>query len=366
MSIKSLFWMPLFVVLFGFCVLDAKTLSPNHEYFPSSTWEKKDPETLGYSLQKLQKAYNHFVKSGATALMVIDHGYIAVEWGKTLERSNCYSVRKSFLSALYGIYSNEGKIDLSKSIAQLGIDDKQKLTTVERTARVYDLLKARSGIYHPAAYETKAMARKRPQRGSHKPGTFYYYNNWDFNALGTIFEKETKESIFKAFEQRIAKPIGMKFRANDGRYISETNSIHPAYPFWMNARDRARFGLLYLRNGRWKNRQIVSRQWIEESTTAYSSAGREIGYGYMWWVSPGQWHLGNKIEGKAYSARGYWGQYIVVLPQYDLVVVQVSDKEKGAADASGKTFNKLLGYILDAKYRQDENNITSIQTKKGE
>jgi len=53
------------------------------------------------------------------------------------------------------------------------------------------LLEARSGVYHAALYETPAMAKQRPARGSHEPGTFWYYNNWDFNALGTIYEHAT-------------------------------------------------------------------------------------------------------------------------------------------------------------------------------
>ena len=347
MKIKLLFW--IFVLVTAISSLNAKQSSSSEEYFPSNRWETKDPEALGYSLQKLQKAHDYFTKSGATAFMVIDHGYIIAEWGNSYQVSNCYSVRKSFLSALYGIYFHEGKIDLSKSMKELNIDDKQKLTDTEKMATVFDLLKARSGIYHPAAYETKAMKSKRPARGSYFPNRYYYYNNWDFNALGTIFEQETEEKIFEAFKKRIADSIGMQFVPEDGKYIKERASLHAAYPFWMNARDRARFGLLYLRNGRWKNHQVIPKKWIEESTIPYSQVSKGIGYGYMWWVSTGQWHLGNKVKGKAFSARGYWGQYVIVLPEHDLVIVQVSDKENGALKASGKTFNRLSGYILNAK-----------------
>jgi len=317
------------------------------EYYPSSQWEIR--EAVGYSPEKLKKAEKYFDNSGATAVMVIQDGYIIAEWGDTLRRANCYSVRKSFLSALYGIYTNKGKIDISKSLLELGIDDKKKLTSTEKKAKISDLLKARSGVYHPAAYETKGMKKRRPRRGSHFPGTFYYYNNWDFNTLGTIFEQETKETIFKAFKKNIADPIGMNFKISDGKYVKSKVSKHAAYPFWMSARDRARFGLLYLRNGKWKNKQIIPTSWIAESITPYSQVQKGVGYGYMWWVSTGKWHLGNKIKGKAYSARGYWGQYIVILPDYNLVVVQVSDKSLGAKNVKGKSFNKLLKLILAAK-----------------
>jgi CubicO group peptidase (beta-lactamase class C family) len=113
-------------------------------------------------------------------------------------------------------------------------------------ATVSDLLKSCSGVYHQAAAETNKMEEMRPQRGSHPPGIFYYYNNWDFNVLGTIFEKVTGARIFEAFKKEIAEPIAMEnFSLDDCRYsYEEKKSMHPAYNFRMTARDLARFGLL--------------------------------------------------------------------------------------------------------------------------
>jgi len=74
------------------------------------------------------------------------------------------------------------------------------------------------------------MKAARPRRHSHPPGTFYYYNNWDFNALGTIFRQRTGLDIFEAFERRIARPLDMAdFEASDGWYADGTESIHPYY-----------------------------------------------------------------------------------------------------------------------------------------
>jgi CubicO group peptidase (beta-lactamase class C family) len=65
-------------------------------------------------------------------------------------------------------------------------------------------------------------------------------------------------------------------------YRSAPYSIHDYYLFRMSARDLARFGLLFLRRGRWKNQQIISSDWIRESTASHSKWGQEGGYGYMW------------------------------------------------------------------------------------
>jgi CubicO group peptidase (beta-lactamase class C family) len=159
-----------------------------------------------------------------------------------------------------------------------------------------DLLRARSGVYHRVDFETKSQIEDRPARGSHAPGTFWYYNNWDFNVLGTIFEKKTGLKIGDAFYQRIAKPIGMQdFRPGDVFYFGGPASIHPTYHFEITARDLARFGLLYLRHGRWNQQQIIPEAWVEKSSHAsemIQSNGNNLGgYEYLWWVDYGGVHF---------------------------------------------------------------------------
>lgn len=191
-------------------------------------------------------------------------------------------MRKSLLSALIGIVVARKKIDLDNTLAHLGIDDNPpSLTDIEKQATVRMLLQARPGVYHSALYETKEMAAARPPRGSHAPGTFWYYNNWDFNALGTIYEHATGVGIYDALEQQIARPIEMQdYRPEDGEYFTGAASIHRAYPIRMSARDLARFALLYLRGGVWAGRQVVPADWVRESTRPYSDAAYGRGYGY--------------------------------------------------------------------------------------
>jgi CubicO group peptidase (beta-lactamase class C family) len=94
---------------------------------------------------------------------------------------------------LYGIAAGRGEIDLSQNLAQLRIDDNEpSVSAEEKTATVRDLLEARSGVCHAALFETPSMAARRPPRHSHPAGTFWYYNNWDFNALGAIYERATR------------------------------------------------------------------------------------------------------------------------------------------------------------------------------
>jgi CubicO group peptidase (beta-lactamase class C family) len=258
------------------------------ERFPGASWEQTEPEPAGWSKQKLEKAENWSREIGSTAVMIIHHGALIAAWGDTTAKTELASVRKSLLSALIGNAVERKEIDLQQTIGSLGIDDNEpSLSAEEKTATVRDLLQARSGVYHATVYETRGMAAARPARHSHKPGTFWYYNNWDFNTLGTIYERAVRSSIFDAFEREIAKPIGMEdYRPSDGQYVTGAASVYPAYPFKMSARDLARFALLYLHKGRWQDMQVVPAPWVDESTRTYSNSEWGPGYGYLWWTGP--------------------------------------------------------------------------------
>lgn len=326
--------------------------------WPDGAWERiGSPQSLGWSLPALQKAEAYAGTINTAAVSIVTDGRVLYEWGDPARRYNIHSIRKSFLSALYGVHVGEGTIDLSKTLEELGVDDNEpSLTELERTATVQMLLKARSGVYHPALYETAGMAAARPKRGSHAPDTFWYYNNWDFNALGTIFERETKTNLFREFQARIADPIGMEdFRLEDTQYVTGRDSVYPAYPFRMSTRDLARFGLLFLRNGEWRDRQVVPRAWVAESTRAYSDAGASGGYGYLWWIAvDGRHFSGVTLPEGSYSARGAGGHYILVIPAHDLVIVHRVDTDVRGRSVSGREFGELVRLILAARTTSSE------------
>jgi len=331
----------------------SQTQITGEKRYPGIEWEKVSlPEELGYTSEKLREAQEYATTINTAAVMIIVDGVVLAEWGETTRKFNIHSIRKSFLSAVYGIHVHEGNIDLSLTMERLGIDDNEpSLTEVEKQATVHQLLQARSGVYHPALYETAGMARSRPQRHSHEPGTFWYYNNWDFNALGTIFRNLTRTDIFHEFKRRIGDPIGMQdFEVSDGRYVSGDDSVHPAYPFRMTARDMGRFGLLFLRMGKWRDKQIITEEWVKESTASYSDAGGSGGYGYLWWVAANGSHLSNAaLEDGSYSARGAGGHYILVIPSHDMVIVHRVNTDRRGNSVSGGQFGTLVQMILDAK-----------------
>jgi len=337
--------------------------------YPGETWQKATtPEDLGWSSEKLAAARAHSERIGSAAVMIVDDGIVVDAWGDTTRKFACHSMRKSLLSALMGIHVDEGHIDLSKTLEELGIDDTEPaLTAVEKQATVADLIQARSGIYHVALGEAASMKENRPELHSHAPGTFWYYNNWDFNALGTIFEQETGTRIFEEFDRRIARNMQMEdFQVSDGCYETGPDSIHPVYSFRMSTRDLARFGLLFLRDGRWRDQQIIPADWVRESTATHSEIGPDSGYGYMWWTGVGGGLFPNvRVKEHSFFASGYRGQRVIVLPYRNLVIVHRVDTDSSSADVGNREIGSLLWLILDAAGETEIGDAPVVEAAEG-
>lgn len=245
------------------------------QVYPGDVWAKvSSPEDAGYSSERLGEAEEYSKSIATAAVMVIVDGLVLCEWGETNRDYNIHSIRKSFLSALYGIHEEEGNIDISRTMRQLGIDDNE-----------------------PSLTDTEM-------------------EDYDIDLCN---------------------------------YVSGSNSVHPAYPFRMTARDMARFGLLFLRNGVWEDKQIVPRQWVADTIEPYSDAGNSGGYGYLWWIAANGKHLPNvTLEDGSYSARGAGGHYILVIPSQDMVIVHRVNTDRRNRVSSGE-FGTLVNMILNAK-----------------
>jgi CubicO group peptidase (beta-lactamase class C family) len=319
---------------------------------PGEEWKQlASPEQAGWSARKLGKIRDFVEEIGSTSAMIVQHGVVVAAWGDVAHKSNLHSCRKSLLNSLIGIAVADGKIDLDDTLGKLRIDDKTpSLTEVEKQATVRDLLEARSGVYHAAAYETKGMAEQRPPRGSHAPGTFWYYNNWDFNTLGYIYETATGTKIFDAFYREIAQPIGMQdFTPRDGHYVGSPDSLYPAYLFDISARDLARFALLSLHGGKWNNTQIVPEDWVKASTRPYSDA-ESGGYGFLWWTGDSASGHPQEISFPrgSFWAEGHLGQYAVVVPSLDLIIVNRVDGEMTKRTVHKRQMARLVEMVVAA------------------
>ncbi|MSR61619.1 MAG: class C beta-lactamase-related serine hydrolase [Planctomycetes bacterium] len=298
----------------------------------SAGWRQyATPEEAGFSAERLAAAWEFADQAGSAAVFAVYRGYALLAWGEVERRYECHSVRKSLMNALVGLAVAQGALALDDTLAELGIDDLQPLSEVEKRATVTDLLGARSGVYHPAAKEPSDMRAERPARGSHAPGEFFHYNNWDFNVLGTLFERATKSTVATAFLERLARPLGMQdFRAQDVfAELTPSYSRFPAHAFRMSARDLARFGELYRKHGAWNGRELLPASWIERSTTPHEDSAEGRGYGFLWWTyragSLAAYPHLNAHD--LFAARGTGGQFLLVAPGAELVFVHRGDTD---------------------------------------
>ena len=333
------------------------------EWWPDDEWLHLDtPSDAGWSLAKLKEAREFSGSLATEAVMVIQRGLIVDAWGDIDRPFELRSMRKSVLSALFGPHIESGKTSLDQTLLELGIDDKNPtLNDDEKQATVADLLTSRSGVFHPANYEGPYWQERRPERNSHPHGTFWWYNNWDFNALGSILEQVAERGIFDEIANRIAAPIGMQDYNPAPRPAGHTwyafdpenenpHSIHPGYDFLLSARDLARFGLLMARAGRWKGEQVIPNAWVAESTRSHCSATDMGGdYGFMWWVGDNSVLLpGVSLPSGSFSAFGVGSQALIVIPSWDLVIVHRVNMFQFDYRVSDAELGRLVGLILQA------------------
>ena len=342
--------------------------------FPGKTWERvASPEAVGFSSARLD-ALGAWLKSvDTTAMHISVGGKTLFEFGDVSHQSYLASARKSVLATLYGKYVANGTIPLQKTLRELGFEDVGGLQPRELDATIEHIISARSGIYHPAS-NPGDFTSSAPPRGSQKPGEYYLYNNWDFNAAGAIFEKLTGKDVFEALDADLAKPIGMQDfnRAIQQKTGDTTRSKHLAYHMTFSTRDMARLGLLVARGGNWKGTQVVPDSWVQRMTSLVTpfhgmnppslrslASGGRWGYGYMWWVwdAPGD---SGPFNG-AYSAMGAFGQFITVLPALDMVVTHKTDP-RGTEElprdrphaVSAEQYTAILHMILAARLAPGE------------
>lgn len=332
---------------------------------PGAEWTTVPPERAGFYGPRLE-VLRAWLKTGDTAAMVVAvHGQVVFEYGDVRLASKVASVRKSILAMLYGPPAAAGKIDFGKKVVDLGLEEAEPFLPIERYATLEQLLMARSGIYLTSG--NKELDALTPKRGSEAPGTRFQYNNWDFNAAGTAFEKLTGTSIYDALERDLARPIGMQdFDRALQQKVPSPGSVHPEYVMKLSTRDMARLGVLMSRRGRWRDQQVLPEQWCRYITTLVTpfddihpiglrprGGFDRWGYGVMWWVWESPMGPSGAVTGPldgAYTAWGAGGQYITVLPAMDMVVAHKVDIDaRGSANVSPIAYDAILAMLFESQ-----------------
>jgi CubicO group peptidase (beta-lactamase class C family) len=283
---------------------------------------------------------NYLDSSGTTAFLVIHDDKLLYEkyFNGYDERSlnTSFSMAKSFASALVGIAIDEGYIKsadepITNYIPELLEKDKRfKSITIRNLLTMSSGIKYEEGATLPwseEADDTKTYYSTDLRelalencRIEGKPGEYFEYNNYNPLLVGMILERATGMPVSRYMQEKMWKPLGME--ADGSWSLDSTQSGFEKMESGVNARARdfARFGMLFAKEGNWRSKQLVSRKWVEESTRPDASTDPSQDYQYFWWI--------NTPQGKDhFSAQGNYGQYIYVAPEKDLVIIRLGKEE---------------------------------------
>jgi len=277
--------------------------------------------------------------SGTTAFLVVHDDKLLYEryFNGYDQRSvnTSFSMAKSFASALVGLAIDEGYIksvdeSITNYLPELLKEDKRfKSITIRHLLTMSSGIKYEEGATLPwseAADDTKTyystdlreLALNCQIEG--KPGQYFEYNNYNPLLVGMILERATGMHVARYLQEKLWKPVGME--ADGSWSLDSKKDGFEKMESGVNARARdfARFGMLFAKEGNWRGKQLISRVWVEESTRPDTTTDPSQGYQYYWWV--------NTPEGENhFSAQGNYGQYIYVAPEKDLVIVRLGKEE---------------------------------------
>lgn len=338
-------------------------------YFPErGEWESKPAGELGFDEQALDEAvrwarrqavtepsdlhqviFEHFdplepdfeilgptrPRAGDSG-MIIRNGYVAAAWGDLERADMTFSVAKSYLSTVAALALADGVIQDVHDPVRRYVQDGSFESQHNRKITWHHLLNQTSD-WSGSLWDTPDWA-DRPEgddpdqwsnRELHSPGTHFKYNDVRINLLAYSLLQVLREPLPVVLKERIMDPIGASSTWRwtgyhnswvdlDGQKMqSVSGGGHFGGGMFISTLDHARFGLLFLRRGQWKDQQLFPEEWID---TLYNPVRDRPDYGYLWWLNTDRERIPGAPE-SAYWAAGFGGNYIYVDEENDLVIV---------------------------------------------
>ena len=297
--------------------------------FPGDEWTTKSASDLDIDQGKVDRLFDLSFEDDATqAVVLIKDGYLIGE--RYAEGFNAdsfgtsWSMAKSFYASLIGISIDRGEI---KSLDDKVSDYLSYFNDERSEITIRDILNMASGLQFPE-HEHELMFFKKDHLAyakdigvEKKPNTLFEYNNVNSMLLGDILLVATGKKADELLNERILKPIGAE---NSTLWRDSSDNVLTYCCIDMSARDYSRFGLLFSRNGKWEQDQIISSDYVNETFTPYWEFTPERftdlnrGYSLHWWFSK------NDDEGQIFNASGKFGQYIFVDRKNDVIFTRIT------------------------------------------
>lgn len=296
---------------------------------------RASPESQGVSSSSIRDFVAAANASGFSwhSFMLLRHGQVIAEgWWKPYEAElvhSLYSLSKSFTSTAIGLLVKEGKLDVHAKVISFFPDELPTVVSENLGAiTVRSLLTMNTG--HGADTMPKMRASSDSwvktylaQPVEFAPGSHFLYNTGNTYMLGAIVHKLTGLTLEQYLSPRLFQPLGI---AGYDWEVSPQGLNTAGYGLRVKTEDIACLGQLYLQKGQWKGAEILSSAWVEEATSSQTSSqvnngDWSEGYGYQFW----------RCTHGFYRGDGAFGQYCIVMPQYDAVMVvtgQTPDMQK--------------------------------------
>lgn len=354
-----------------------------NNYFPDTNWQIKTPSEMKMNKTLLDSAVNFALRNenkverdlrianlksyarepdykmlgpmkerGGPAGVIIKNGYIVAQWGDIHRVDMTFSVSKSFLSTMAGLAIDDGLIknvnDTVKKYVWDGTFDGNHNSKI-----TWDNLLNQSSDWSGTLNGLHDWADRPPKEGGiddwknrkfNEPGTVFEYNDVRVNVLAYSLLQVWRKPLPAILKEKIMDPIGASttwrwygyensFVNVDGIMMqSVSGGGHSGGGIFISAIDQARFGLLFLRKGKWKNQQLLSEKWVN---TVHQPSSAKNDYGYMWWLNADRkadtGKVWKDVSSDIYFAAGYGGNYIAIDNANDLVVVTrwIDDSKMG-------------------------------------
>ena len=324
------------------------------------------PESQGVSsasIAKFIQAADEKVNS-MHSFMLLRHGKVIAEAWWTPEDANkphvLWSLSKSFTSTAVGLAVHDGKLSVQDRVIGFFPDALPENPSENlKSMRVLDLLTMSTG--HQDEPNLRASQDWIKTFFAHpvprEPGSFFRYNTPATFMQSAIVQKVTGQNVVDYLQTRLFDPLGI----DAPKWDKNPQGISiGGYGLYLTTEDIAKFGQLYLQKGRWENQQLIPSDWVQEASNKQVSNGSDAtsdwnqGYGYQFW----------RCRHNAFRGDGKDGQFCIVLPDQDAVVVMTANTSNMQSQLS-LVWEHLLGAMVDKDLPEapkDRENLEAICT----
>lgn len=237
-----------------------------------------------------------------------------------------HSLAKSVIGIAIGIAQDEGFLSVEDSVASIfhkktGIRSIPIIANRRKELTIRDLLEMASGVNYN---EVASLVDGNWTEGylealnSGEPGKEFYYNSMNTYMLSAIIQETTGQNVMEFLKKRLFEPLGIE---NIHWELSPEQKVKGGWGLYITMEDRTKLGQLFLNQGQWEGKQIVSEQWIKEMTQRRRSTPRnqgQYGYGYQVW-------MGKRKD--SFLFNGLFGQNTIVFPDLDMVITTLASNK---------------------------------------